>query len=224
MMSIKSGIFGEILFEDSANQDRISGIPSLIYSVEDQRILLSQTSPPIATDDLGKRITLTYLDDNEGAPVRYRVRARLTGFTDHEIAPSQWAPALVIERETHPEACNLRTSYRIKPAQNKGLTVSLRGTPVEIVDISEGGVCIGWKGDLPLKPRDTLKLTISIDKRAFDVESRVVRINSPQTAAGAAGKRQFVSFQFLGSQAARENLLGGKIFQLERTQIKNKIR
>jgi hypothetical protein len=224
MVNIKPGMVGEILIEDDGITDKMAGIPITVFSVAERRILLSQTAPPISDADLGKRLLLTYLVNHETSPLRYRFGAKLIGFADHEIAPSLRIPALVIERETHPEACNLRMNYRIKPATDRGLQVWLRGTLVPIVDISEGGVCIRAKGEIALKPRDTTQLTIGVDDRTFEVESRVVRIWSPPTPGGTAGSRQFVSFQFLGNLAARENILGRKIFQLERTQIKNKIR
>jgi len=224
MMSIKPGTTGEIVFADDEIQNRIISISTTIYSETDRRIVLSQTTPPLSAADVGKRLRLTFLDTSGDSSTRYGFWARLRGFTDHEITPSQSVPALVIEKETNAETCNLRMNYRVKPATDQGLTVWLQKTPLAIVNISEGGICIRSKGDLALKPHDSIQLTIDVDGRQFAVESRVVRVWSPQMAGGAKSLQQFVSFQFLGNPAARENLLGGKLFQLERTQSKDKIR
>jgi len=224
MVNIKPGISGEILFEEAGSQERSVGFPTTVYSVSERRILLAQTAPPLSAADLGRDLVFTYVIRKESNPARYRFGARMVGFSDHGIAPSQRVPALVIERTSAPEPCNLRMNFRIKPSAERGLAVLLGGMPVVIVDISEGGVCVRLKGEMTLKPQDMVRLTISVDGRSFDVDSRVVRICAPQAAAGTVSLQQFVSFQFLGSQAARENILGGKLFKLERAQIKNKIR
>ncbi|MCE5281130.1 MAG: PilZ domain-containing protein [Deltaproteobacteria bacterium] len=225
MVNIKPGISGEILFEEAAGaEDRPVGFPTTIYSVSERRILLAQTDPPLPADDLGRVVVFTYVIHKESAPARHRFHARMVGFSDHEIAPGQRVPALVIERTSAPEPCNLRMNFRIKPSAERGLAVLLGGVPVVIVDISEGGVCVRLKGEMTLKLQDMVRLTVSVDGRSFDVDSQVVRICAPQAAAGTASLQQFVSLQFLGNQAARENILGRKLFHLERVQIKNKIR
>jgi len=142
MVNIKPGISGEILFEEAGAEDRPVGFPTTIYSVSERRILLAQTDPSLSADDLGRVVVFTYVIHKESAPARYRFHARMVGFSDHKIAPGQRVPALVIERTSAPEPCNLRMNFRIKPSAERVLAVLLGGVPVVIVDISEGGGCV----------------------------------------------------------------------------------
>lgn len=227
MVKIESIANAEIIFEcDKTNEtsDRIPAIPIVVYAVENRRLFLSQAVPPISSALFGKRLLLTFLERNEGKNHRYAFWAKLIGLSDYDISPSQRVPVLVVEKETDPETCNLRMSFRIRPDLDRGLAVFLRGAKVNIVDISEGGVCISSKKDLALAQDDRITLTISIDDRKIDVDSRVVRVTSSQAAAGSSVNQQLASFQFLNNQAARETLLSRKIFHLERTQIKNRVR
>ncbi|MDA8124100.1 MAG: PilZ domain-containing protein [Deltaproteobacteria bacterium] len=224
MVSIEPGTLVELLFDGDDWTNRSAGIQAIAYSVSDKHIVLSQTTPPLAKALFGKRLRLTYLDKSGDIPLRCGFEGRLRGLVDHERSPSERVPALVFERESDPETCNLRENFRIKPSTDAGLEILLKATRVVIVDISEGGACVRLINEVTLNPGDTVKLTIAVDGRSFDVESKVVRVWSPQTACGNNGRQQFASFRFLGNQAARENVLARKIFDLERSQIQNKIR
>ncbi len=124
----QTGISGEILFEEAGAEDRPVGFPTTIYSVSERRILLAQTDPPLSADDLGRVVVFTYVIHKESAPARYRFHARMVGFSDHEIAPGQRVPALVIERTSAPEPCNLRMNFGSNPRQ-KGPGGPLGGVP-----------------------------------------------------------------------------------------------
>ncbi len=225
MATIEPGIIVDIIFAGDETKNQIPSLQSIIYDTKDRRLILSQTTPPITDAGVGKKLLVTFIDKNDGTSPRYGFWAKLTElWTDYEISSSQRVPALILQRETGLETYNLRMSYRIRPLMDRGLTIYLQGKPIDIIDISVGGVRISSKIDHALKSQDIIKLTISIDDRKFDVESQVIRVWSSQIASGVSENRHFASIQFRNQQAARESLLGRKILLLERELLTQRIR
>ncbi len=215
MVSIRPGMAAEIIFEGDETKHQILRPQTMIYSVAEKRIILSQPTPPISDTRLGKRLLVTFLERSEGISLRYGFWGRLKGFKDYELTSSQRVPVLVIEQETEPKKYNLRENFRIKPLLNKGLIAFFQGLSVTIVDISVGGVRISTKNDFPFKVHDIIKVTIGVDNAMLDVEGRVVRAWSTKMTGGV-GHQSYASIQFLDNQAARESLLSRKIILLER--------
>ena len=218
MVSVRPGVAAEIIFDGDESEQRRPCPQTMICSVEEKRILLSQPTPPIADAWRGKRLLVTFLETDEGISLRYAFWGRVKGFKDYELTPSQRIPVLVIERETEPKKYNLRENFRIKPLLNKGLTFFFQGLSFTIVDISVGGVRISTNKDFPFKVHDRIKVTIGVDDTKFDVEGRVVKAWSARMAGGV-GHQSCASIQFLDNQAARESLLSRKIILLEREML-----
>ena len=214
MVSIKPGVSADLIFESDETKHQVPRMQTMIHSVAEKRIILSQTTPPITDTPLGQRLLVTFLETNEGITLRYGFWARLKGFKDYELTPSQRVPVLVVEGETEPKKYNLRMNFRVKPLPNKGLIVIFQDIPVSIVDISVGGVRISAQSDLIFKAHDSIKLTIGVDSTKFDVEGRVIRAWSARTAGG--GYQSYTAIQFLDNQTARESLLSKKIILMER--------
>ncbi|MHB9097669.1 MAG: PilZ domain-containing protein [Syntrophales bacterium] len=213
MVDIRAGVMVDIIFEGDETKNQIPRLQTIIYSITDRRMILPQTTPPVSKERQGKRLLVTFLETNAGVSIRYGFWAKLKAMTNHEITPSQPAPVLVIDRETEPKKYNLRMNYRIKPLMNKGLAAFFQGAAVTIVDISVGGLRMSAKTAFPFNAHDIITLTIGVDSVKFDVQGRVIRAWSPQSAGG---HQHYASIQFLDNQAARESLLSKKIILMER--------
>lgn len=227
MAVIKPGMTADIVSAGDETKKESPPLQAVIYEVTDRLLIMSQTTPPITNAQQGKQLLVTFLEKSEGVNLnsRYGFLAKLTRLlTNYEIAPSQMGPALVLERETKPQTHNLRMSYRINPTTDSGLAVVVRGVPVNVVDISIGGVRIGSKSDLSLKVSDIVKLAINVDGKTLDIEGMVIRVWSAQTAIGTGINQHFASIQFLSNQNARESLLGKKIILMERVKLAHRIR
>ena len=114
--------------------------------------------------------------------------------------------------------------HRINPAPDSGLTVSLGREPVNIVDISLGGIRISSKKELPLHSGDIVKLTINVDDKKFDAEGMVIRVWSSKAILSIGGDPHLASIKFTSNQKDRETLLGRKIILLERERLAQTIR
>ncbi len=218
MVDIRPGVMAGIMFEGDETKSQISPLQTIIYSIAERRMILAQTTPPIAPERRGKRLLVTFLETNEGVSIRYGFWAKLKEVTDHEIVRFQPVPVLMIERETEPKKCNLRMNFRIKPMLNRGLTAFFQGAPVTVVDISVGGLRMSAKTPFPFNVLDIIVVTIGVDGKKFDVEGRVIRAWSPPPT-GAGGHQHYASIQFLNNQEARESLLSKKIILLERESL-----
>ncbi len=215
MVSIKPGVTADILFEGDEAKPQISPLATMIYAVADKRLILSQSTPPVSDNRLGKRFLITFLEASEGKNNRYGFWARLKGMEDYELTLSHRVPALVFDRETEPKKHNLRMNFRIKPTLNRGLSAFLQGAAVTIVDISVGGIRISSKEEFPFKAHDLIKLTIGVDNTKLPLEGRVIRTWQARVTGGGA-LLSYASVQFLDNQAARESMLSKKIILLER--------
>jgi hypothetical protein len=213
MVNVRPGVMVDIIFEGDETKNQIASLQTIIYSIADRRMILPQPTPHVSAEKKGKRLLVTFLETREGVTTRYGFWAKLKMLTNHEITPSQPIPVLVIEKETEPEKYNLRMNYRIKPLMNKGLAVFFQGAPVAIADISVGGVRISAKNVFSFNAHDVITMTIGVDDQKFDVQGRVIRAWSPQSAGG---HQHYASIQFLDNQAARESLLSKKIILMER--------
>lgn len=221
MKTIEPGMAAELVFGGDETKDHIPSLKTIVCAVEDRHIVLSQTEPPITNAHLGKRFLITFLGKNCEKQNRYGFWAKLTAApANYEIAPAKFVPVLVMAREGKPATYNLRMSYRVKPMMTTGLNVFLRGTAVNIVDISVGGVCIRTSKQISLKPQETVIVPITIDGKKFDVESMVIRTWSSQSSLGI---QHFASLRFLSHPEMRESLLGKAILLMERERLANKL-
>ncbi len=220
MATIKPGISADIIFE---GDESCHAIQTTIHHVAGPRVILSPNTPLTKDYQLGKRLLVSFLEKSEVGNDRYVFWAKLTELlTDYELTPSQYISALVIEIQTDPKKNDLRTSYRIGPLSNKDLTVFLQGVEVDILDISVGGIRISTSSP-SLNPHDKIKLTINIDNNKFDVGGRIIKVWSSQKTVDKAGHQQ-AAIQFLDHQKERDNLLGGKIFRLDRERLAKRMR
>jgi hypothetical protein len=215
MVPINPGT-ADIVFEGS---EANSHLHTVIYQVVGQRVILSQTTPPIISDKIEKRLLVTFLGKNEKGNSRYGFWAKLTRLvTDYEITTSQRIPALILEIQTDPKPYNFRMSYRIKPSPNKGLAVFFEGEAVPIMDISVGGIRISTGTERTFNLHEALTLTIHVDDKKFDMEGSVIKV-SPSSMPGTKPGHQQVAIQFVSHQMERETVLGEKIFRLDRERL-----
>jgi len=220
MIAIKPGMTAYIILEEDRTKSQISQMQTMVYDIRDRQLILSQTTPTITNAQLGKRFLVTFLEKSEIINPRFGFIAKLERIlNNYEIASSQLVPALLLERESRPEAHNLRTCYRINPSLDSGLTASLQGVPVNIVDISIDGIRISSKREFSLHTGDIVKLTIDVDDKKFDAEGMVIRVWSSPAVLGSGGNLQYASIQFTSGQKDRETLLGSKIIHLERQRL-----
>lgn len=218
MAEIKAGTMADLMFEGSETGG-VSSMETITYSVEGRRIVLSQPTPPLSEEHKGKRLLVTFIERKDGTQHRYGFWAELTDLpADYEITADNRVPALVLQKKTDPKIYNLRMAYRIQPAPNSGLSISIHGTEVNIIDISVNGARISSAILAPLKPHAVIHLILTVDGKRLEVEGMLIRVWS-NTTVGSVGYLQFATIKFTDMQQEREYFLGRKILFLERQRL-----
>lgn len=214
-MNISPGSKVDIVLDFDWSKETIDVRSATVYDLDDQRIIVSQTSPPIATYDIGRRVKVAYLVMEKDGPARYCVTARLAEIVrDYRLSGSETAEAIVLIQESGHERFNLRLFYRLEPPTDSGIALFLHKEKVKILDISIGGARFTHRKDQPVKPEEILKLILQVDEESFDIEAQVVRIFP--VSGRMAKKLESVSVQFLNLDMNMKDLLSKKIRDIER--------
>jgi len=214
-MHIGPGSNVDIVVDFDSSEETIDVRSATVYDLDDQRIILSQTSPPIATYSIGKRVNVTYLVREKDGPARYCITGRLAEIVrDYRLSGSGTAEALVIIQEPGRERFNLRLFYRLEPPADSGIVLFLNEEKVNILDISIGGARFTHSKDQPVRPKGILKLILQVDEQSFDVEAQVVRIFP--VSGRMARKLETVAVRFLNLDMNMKDLLSKKIRDIER--------
>ncbi len=214
-MNISPGSNVDIVLDFDWSEETIDVRSATVYDLDDERIILSQTSPPIGTYRIGKRVNVTYLVREKDGPARYFITGRLAEIVrDYRLSGSGTAEALVIIQEPGREPFNLRLFYRLEPTADSGIVLLLNEEKVNIIDISIGGAKFTHSKDHPVRPKKILKLILQVGEESFDVEAQVVRIFP--VSGRMAKKLESVAVQFLNLDREMIDLLSKKIRDIER--------
>ena len=214
-MDIIPGSNVDIVLDFDWLNEKIDVRRATVYDLNDERIVLSQTDPPTARYNIGKKVKITYLLMEKDGWVRYGINGRLVKIvTDYRLSGSETVQAIVIIPEPGREFFNLRLFYRLEPPLDCGLALFLKKEEVNIINISLGGAKFTHSKDNPIMPKNRLKLILQIDKQHYYIEAQALRV-SP--VSGRMGKKlEAVALKFLNLDKKIQDLLSIKIRGVER--------
>jgi len=189
---------------------------SIVHDVLGKKVIIAQTDPPISRTHMNKEVFVTYLDRQEGRPARYGFRAKIADFIkDYELASGQRVQAVALARESALEPYNLRMFFRLEPPDNCGIDIFVNGQKMNILDISIGGASLSHNKTHHFKVDEEVKIILVVGERAYQTESRVVRIAEPEDERMKTSL-EFVSIEFINLNGHIKNELGRKIRDVER--------
>ena len=105
--------------------------------------------------------------------------------------------------------------FRLEPPGSCGLQISIHGKPVNLIDVSIGGARFSCEKSHPLNAGDDVALTIIMDKTAYAVSGRILRVWEPENDR-IRKTIAMASIQFLDMEAQVKNALARKIRDIER--------
>ncbi len=218
MVTVKPGMTAEIIVKDNG-EGSSNVLKTFVHDVEGRKLILSQTTPPMKRNMVGRQFRVTFMVRNLNSQVPYSFWAELTALlADYRIASLARVPVIAMRMNTDPEIYNVRSSYRIQPLARSGMSLLLQGLPVKIVDISLGGAQVRTNAKSFLRPQSMVKVTLIIGNKRLAIDGQITRVWSAPTA-GAIGAQHNVTLKFHSGQIGWESLLGGKIFQMEREML-----
>jgi hypothetical protein len=199
---------------DIIDQTRL--MKSMIYDVINRRIIIAQTTPPLTQYNLNWEISLTFLVNKDGQPVRYGVQAKVTDFiTNYKLASSD-VTAVGLEQKTRLHTYDLRLDYRVRPPADSNISIEQKGQRLNIIDISAGGFQFSYRGKDAPKVKEELKITLIIDESFFKISAKVLRLT---TNVSNDPNLHYVGAKFTGGSRDYERYLMRKILEIQRKLI-----
>lgn len=215
-MTIRPGFTVRIVTDVDMIGERIHVKSSIVYDVHESTITLAQTEPPLLKSTLNKEITVTYLSREKEGPVRYGFPATIKEFIDnYKLSSSNEARAVIVTRKSAPYPYNLRMFYRVEPTSRSGVSMSVYGREVNILDISLGGARLSYRQPLSLEPERRIEVCLSFNGKAYSFEATVLRTWEGDNER-LKGELAFASIEFVNMAKGLEQDLSMKIREIER--------
>ncbi len=190
-------------------------LKAIIYDVEEKRLILSQTSPPITPSQIEKPIHLSYVARKGNSVKRFGCSAVISGFSDnYRLSSGVRVPTLIVDITHQPKEISLRKGFRVRPPRQGGISMAIGKREYPILDISLTGIkFIQRFSDPPFKTAGKFECTLTIDGRSYpSLEARVIRVS--KTAAAL-----HVAAVFVWTDKALQRALSKKILMLEREEL-----
>ena len=188
---------------------------SVVYDVHDRGIIIAQLDPPISQSSLNRTLAVTYLVREENEAVRYGFEAKVTEIVkDYPLSSSARVRALLLTVDQKVRKYNLRMHFRVEPLSTSDLGLSIYGKKVNIIDISVGGVKISHVRARKFEIHETIRLVLTTGGKDHELFGKVLRIWEHDHFE--RNPLQFVSIQFVFSDANVRSLLGRIVTDLQR--------
>lgn len=221
MVTLKPGMNTEVVWQNDETSIRIA-LKTTVYDVEEHKIILAQTVPPIKPNKLGKLCMVNFVAKQRDSNVQFAFQAQVAALlADYKLNASNRVPALVLEMRTKPQVHNTRSSFRIKPLAESGISLLLQGLPVSIIDISVGGAQVNTRGQLSLQAQDIVKATLIIGNEKLTADCLITRA-WVDNMNDKIGPQYYATLNFVNPHTRWESLLGGKILKMEREILAKK--
>ena len=168
MSAIKVGLTVDIVLESGVIK------PSSVQDIMDERIVLLQTVPPLASCDINKIIRITYIT-REDRQVRMGFAAMITEIREGYVTVGRGFPVIIVKPLSASAVCDLRIHPRRLPHQE--INIMLGAENLEIIDISEGSAHLVSTSGIKeiLKVDDIVSLTFQDGQYKYAKQARVVR-------------------------------------------------
>ena len=186
-----------------------------IYEADDDRIVVSQTFPPLNKSRLNEQLSLTFLGRKKDRVERFGFVVEFLEIrTDYLIGSGEKVVALVFERRSDLADFDLRMNYRVQISSNSGIEIQFEGQKTNPLDISLGGAQFRYSRSHPVKLNDLIQLILYIDVKPFIVKARVRR-SSPARETASEKPMHITAVEFLPDRQL-ENELNRKLMMIQR--------
>ncbi|MDA8125825.1 MAG: PilZ domain-containing protein [Deltaproteobacteria bacterium] len=217
---LRPGIGADFLFYSDYVKENFHVMRSTIFDIMEQKLILSQSTPPLLPSAVKKEIVLTYLTKQEGRPARLGFPSRIVELLrNYELASQDRVAAILVHRTGPTTQFELRIHYRLKVTSDSDLKLSYQDRPLNLHDISIGGARFGFQKPVQLETGKRVPLTLEIEGEPHPLEAEVLRVWTPDFR----GQQDwtFATVKFLHAGGATERLLGEKIFRIQRELLAN---
>jgi len=216
MNEIRPGLSIDVVISTDFSRELTDVRRAIIYeTLEDNRIIISQTNPPLTRFYINKGVTVTFFIREQGKPMRAGYFGKVVDLLQYRLQSGETVHAPVITLKTGRDLFDLRMHFRVRPTSDSNMRLYYSGEPVPIIDISIGGLRFSHLKKWKVSPGDVLKVIVEIERERFPTELKVLRVWST-SATRRQEEIEYVSGQFLTLDKRLNYLLGGKIFDIQR--------
>lgn len=209
---LKIGTRIDVVFENEINTTNAHYMKALVYDYENDKIIISQTSPVLSRHFLNRRMLVTFLSNVEMRVLRFGLSARLIDLiADYQISSNNNVEALVLKPYGKPDLVDFRTHFRIKPPSQSEISLFFKGEKINLIDISIGGAKFTYPKSNLFLYGNAVKLKLIIDSAEFDLEAKVCNASPPQD-----NNLQYIGVEFEQDNRQLGTALGRAILAIER--------
>lgn len=220
--SLKPGTSCDIIVHKDWINERADIRRAVVYDIEGNTIILSQTNPPLGTRFLRKPMKITFLDKGKNGPVRFGLEASFAKILrDYKLYSTRAVRAVVMTAQNISEInpnYDLRMFFRVKPDADCGIRVLINKREVTIIDFSVGGLCFSHAFDHYSKVGQIVTVDFYIDGEwQEDLSAKIIRKFSNPNA-----KRddiEYTAVQFMSPDKKLGHLLNKEALEIQRRQL-----
>jgi hypothetical protein len=217
-MVIKPGHSASMMFETDFVTTATRVMKSMVYDVEDLRVIVSQTSPPLLRSHIGRRMQLSILTRVKSRPARFAASVVIIDMmNEYRMSSSLTTPAIILKQLTEMKEVNLRMFYRVKPVVGGDIVVLFGPEKLNLIDLSLGGAKFSHASATLSHRGEEMDLIFIFNGDRFEVKAKLVR--SWSHSESGTNRIQYYSVQFEPDQREFEYYLGKKILMMERQII-----
>jgi hypothetical protein len=189
---------------------------SLIYDVEGNHFILSQTTPTIKKYDIGKFINITQLKRQGNEYIRHGFSGKLIeAIQDYRLNSSQLVQAVRIKKLSGIEAYDLRMYYRLRPGADWPFIFEIASQPAQVLDVSLGGASFSLNSKSDYEPAQTIDLICyKADGEKHSILAKIKRVWYPANLSKSDVR--YVAVQFLRKDMSLHKELEREILQVQR--------
>jgi hypothetical protein len=218
-MDIGPGSSVDLILQLDLLKDRIDVRRAIIYDVEGDEYILSQTTPPVRPSDMGKIASVTRLIPKGGRRLRWGFTGTLIDIIrNYRLGSSLEVLALRVRKTSPLETHNLRMHYRVRPSASWSARIEVDLMQVNLLDISLGGVLFSHGSGKIFEPGRPVQVTYTGPDRKQHVIRSVVKRAWAAEEARHPGL-EFVAIQFIQLDKELERELGREIMELQRASL-----
>jgi len=216
-MDLRPGQSVRIVTDVDNTRERIVAKASTVHEVRGSTAILAQTDPPILNSMLYKDIVVTYLVKKNEAMERQGFPAKIIEFIDYRLNPEHRVKAIVVERVGGERPYNIRMSYRATPTSHSGLSMTVNGTPVHLIDVSLGGAKVSHDRSLRLKFDEMASAHLEMNGKTYTTAAHILRAwdGADEGFKGLF----FATMEFVNMDKMVEQALSLKIQDIEREAL-----
>jgi hypothetical protein len=218
MSDIRPGLIVEFVYYTEYVKENRRVMRSYVYDMDGKQIVLAQSFPVVLRSSVKRNIILTYLEKIEDRDMRFGFSAKIDNLIQYEMSAGDKVQAIIVLPEGPTTPFNLRFHYRLNVPSDSGLSVYFRGERVNLHDISVAGAKISLNGTNHIKPREKIRISLSVGSKEINVEAEILRswvFNDEKNSKDL----QFHAMKFIMLDSNFTQFLGKELFLIERRMV-----